>query len=71
MKEFRRRYGLIFLPLIIRIVETVITRMYFLKRNSCTEQMSLVEFRNSPFLDLLYDLEKTADINAVYFVVRL
>lgn len=47
------------------LVETVITRLYFIKRNSGTECMSLQEFRNSPFLSLLQDLAVTPDINAV------
>jgi serine/threonine-protein phosphatase 2A regulatory subunit B'' len=46
-------------------VETVITRLYFIKRNSCTERMSLLEFRHSPFLSLLTSLESTPDINSV------
>lgn len=55
MQTFRQRY-----------VETVIARLYFQKRNSCTLKMSLVEFRNTKFLSILELISKTTDINAAW-----
>ena len=49
---------------VINLVETVIARLYNLKRNSWNEKISLAEFRNLPFITTLFHLETNLDINS-------
>ncbi|KAI8803596.1 hypothetical protein BJ742DRAFT_828103 [Cladochytrium replicatum] len=48
----------------LRYVETVISRLFYIKTRNWTDSMSLSEFRKTGFADILRKLEQDDDINA-------
>jgi hypothetical protein len=61
MTVFQQRYSIFH----AKIVETVVTRLFYQKKHNWRKEMTFSEFQQSGFLECLKLLEKIDDVNSV------